>query len=212
VTGGRRFRDVVVRLPKAQAALAFAERRHAGQQRAFDGAPFIEHPIEVASLLYYAGAADHVIAAGLLHDTLEKTDTNTAELDRCFGPIIAGLVAAVSEDADISGYARRKDALRRQVAAAGPDALMVFAADMISKARELSTEPVRNGSRRPADTVSRARERRFTHYRHCLELVGPLLGDSPLVVQLRAELERFRTLAPRRRVRASRPTRVYPMI
>ena len=47
---------------------------HAGQRRQLDGAPFIEHPLEVAAILHDAGAPDHVIAAGILHDTLEKTD------------------------------------------------------------------------------------------------------------------------------------------
>lgn len=86
MTDGQRFRDVLPRLPKTRAALVFAERRHDGQRRKFDGAPFIEHPIEVASLLYHAGAPDRVIAAGMLHDTLEKTDTGIDELQRRFGP------------------------------------------------------------------------------------------------------------------------------
>jgi hypothetical protein len=38
-------------LPMAQAALRFARARHAGQRREIDHAPFIAHPIEVASLL-----------------------------------------------------------------------------------------------------------------------------------------------------------------
>ena len=137
----RSFSDLVARLPRTKAALAFAERKHAGQRRKVDGAPFIEHPVEVASLLFDAGAPDDVIAAGVLHDTLEKTRTNLAELRARFGSRIARLVAAVSEDESIAGYATRKAALRRQVEAAGTDAMMVFAADKVSKVRELAVEP-----------------------------------------------------------------------
>jgi (p)ppGpp synthase/HD superfamily hydrolase len=57
----------LARLPQTQAAIEFAERMHAGQRRA-DGAAFIRHPLEVAELLYYTGAAGHLIAAGILHD------------------------------------------------------------------------------------------------------------------------------------------------
>ncbi len=62
-------------LPIAQAALEFASTRHANEYREFDGAPFIAHPIEVGRLLDRHGQPDDVIAAGLPHDTLEKTAT-----------------------------------------------------------------------------------------------------------------------------------------
>jgi (p)ppGpp synthase/HD superfamily hydrolase len=194
VTGGRGFPDVVAPLPRTRAALAFAAERHAGQRRETDGAPFIAHPIEVGSLLYEAGAADDVIAAGVLHDAIEKAGTDEAELRRRFGSRTAELVAAVTEDDRIRGYATRKAALRRQVEAAGPDALVVFAADKVSKVRELPVE--RSGVE--AETVSRTRKRKITHYRHCLEMLERHIAGSPLVVQLRAELEK-RTEVPRRR-------------
>ena len=173
--------DLIQRLPQTRAALTYAEERHAGQRRKADGAPFIEHPIEVAWLLYRAGAPDHVIAAGILHDTIEKTDTDVSDLRARFGTRTAALVAAVSEDSEIPTYARRKAALREQVAAAGPEALMVFAADKVSKVRELSLEA---SSPKPS-------QRRMTHYRRCLELLERLLTDSPLVMQLRSELNQL---------------------
>ena len=159
--------------------MAYAQERHAGQRCTDDGAPFIEHPLEVGWLLYRAGAPDHVIAAGVLHDTIEKGGADVVELRRRFGARVASLVAAVSEDPGIRGYASRKAALRAQVATAGTEALMVFAADKVSKLRELSR------ARSPARTA----QRRLTHYRRCLELLEWRLSDSPLVIQLRAELE-----------------------
>jgi (p)ppGpp synthase/HD superfamily hydrolase len=177
----RSIPDLVERLPQTRAALAYAEQQHAGQRRKVDGAPFIEHPIEVAWLLYRAGAPDHVIAAGVLHDTIEKTDADLPELRARFGARTAALVAAVSEDEGIPTYARRKAALRAQVAAAGPEALMVFAADKVSKVRELHLQP---GPMKPP-------QRRMIHYQRCLELLERLLSDSPLVAQLRLELNRL---------------------
>jgi (p)ppGpp synthase/HD superfamily hydrolase len=185
-------------MPRTKAALAFAEEQHSGQLRKADGAPFIAHPIEVASLLYDAGAGDDVIAAGLLHDTLEKTRTDGTELRTRFGPRVARLVAAVSEDESIAGYATRKSALRQQVEAAGTDAMLVFAADKVSKVRELGVAPDGSEAARLAAAVSRTRQRRLTHYRHCLELLEAHIADSPLVPQLRTELE-LRSAAPSRR-------------
>jgi (p)ppGpp synthase/HD superfamily hydrolase len=181
-------------LPRSRAALAYAEEQHAGQRRKIDGAPFIMHPIEVASLLYDAGVGDDVIAAGLLHDTIEKSGADRAELRRRFGTRTAALVAAVTEDAHIEGYATRKAALRRQAEAAGREAMMVFAADKVSKVRELPIELPHS----EADTVSRTRQRNLSHYRHSLEMLERHLADSPLVSQLRAELE-ARSAVPVRR-------------
>ena len=63
-------------------ATAYAERVPEGQRRSSDGGPFIAHPLEVACLLYDAGAPDHVIAAGVLNDVLEKTDADAEDLRR----------------------------------------------------------------------------------------------------------------------------------
>jgi len=178
-----RIPDAAHRLPKTRAALDYATELHRGQLRQVDGAPFIVHPREVASLLYKAGAPDHLIAAGALHDVIEKTPATAFDLRRRFGSRIAALVLAVSEDERISSYTQRKDALRHQVAYAGEEALTLFAADKISKARELRLKPIRrsvSGSTVPA--------RRITHYRRCLALLRERLPDSPLVSQLDAEL------------------------
>lgn len=155
------------------------------------------HPLEVASLLHDIGAPDHIIAAGVLHDVIEKTDTDTVELRARFGTPITRLVLAVSEDDRINGYTARKAALREQAAEAGREALMVLAADKISKVRELSLEQARR--RRRAQCAPASRDRRVAHYRHCLRLLEAHLSDSPLVAQLRAELEAITTRA------ASRP-------
>jgi (p)ppGpp synthase/HD superfamily hydrolase len=155
----RGWNPTFVRLPQTQSAIEYAERLHAGQRRA-DGTPFILHPLEVASLLYCIGAPDHLIAAGVLHDALEKTSAREEHLRRKFGLQTARLVVEVTDDDRITSYAKRKAALRRQVAAAGDEALMLFAADKLSKVRELRRETIdppspssssRRGQLRPAD-------------------------------------------------------------
>jgi (p)ppGpp synthase/HD superfamily hydrolase len=182
--------DLIHGLPKTQAAVVYAKRSHDGQWRRVDGAPFILHPLEVASLLYYAGAPDHVIAAGVLHDTIEKTHVLASDLRDRFGSRVATLVLAVSEDELITGYTQRKAALREQVARAGEEALMLFAADKLSKVRELRLDPTpARESLSGAAGITRSHGRRLTHYRHCLQLLQDQLPDSPLVRQLRTELD-----------------------
>jgi hypothetical protein len=170
-------------LPQTQAALDYARTVHRGQLRDVDGAPFVEHPVDVASLLYAVAAPDHLIAAGALHDVLEKTPATVFDLRRRFGSMIASLVLAVSEDERIAGYNERKRALRQKVADAGEEALTLFAADKVSKTRELRMQPVPLWGR-----ARRSRTRRLAHYERCLVLLQERLPASPLVAQLQAEL------------------------
>lgn len=168
------------RLPGARAALEYAKRLHQGQRRALDGAPFITHPIEVGTLLYQAGATEHVIVAGVLHDALEKTNASAYEIRSRFGRQVGQIVCAVSHDPGIAGYSRRKAALRDQVASAGEDALSVFAADKLSKVRELRLDE--------SSGAVKVRNRKLRHYRLSLALLQERLPDSPLVAALATEL------------------------
>jgi hypothetical protein len=178
-------------LPQTKAALAYAEHRHAGQRQA-DGTPYLLHPVEVASLLYASGARDHLIAAGVLHDVLEKSDARESDLRKRFGARITSLVLAVSDDERIPGYARRKAALRRQVAGAGDEALALFAADKLSKLRELRHEIAIDDQESPRiGPVRGPRARRLRHYQHSLAMLEQRAPELPLVRVLRQELDGF---------------------
>ena len=155
----------------ARAALRFARARHAGQHREIDHAPFISHPIEVGSLLRRDGQPDEIIAAGLLHDMLEKTATTSAELHRRFGAHIARLVESVSDDPSIGDYESRKRELRDRVARSDSNTCAIFAADKISKVRELAQLP----ARRLGDTKVRAE---LAHYCASLEMLRRVDGDA----------------------------------
>ena len=100
---GRRWRPTRAHgLPQTRAAIAYARRMHIGQQQG-DGTPFVFHPLEVCSLLHETGAPDHLIAAGVLHDLIEKTEATEADLLERFGPLVTDLVLAVSDDDRIDG-------------------------------------------------------------------------------------------------------------
>ena len=142
--------------PLVQAAFSWAARRHVGQSRAVDDAPFILHPAEVASLLSSRGYDDEVIAAALLHDVVENTEAGIADVRVRFGARVAAIVAAVTEDDAIEDDEERKAALREQVAGAGSDAQAVYAADKLAKTRELRAQAASgDGTRtRPPSTAA----------------------------------------------------------
>ena len=176
--------DFVERSPLTRDALAFAADRHAGQTRDDDAVPFVTHPVEVACLLNEAGYSDDVVAAGVLHELLEDTDVERPELASRFGERVAALVTAVSDDPSIEDEAERKAALRRQVAASGREAGAIFAADKVSKTRELR-ERIGRGEASEGDHL------KLDHYRASLDMLDELMPGLDLVEQLRSELDDF---------------------
>lgn len=178
-------------LPVARAAFRFAQALHASQQREWDGAPFILHPLEVASLLHASGWGDEVVATAMLHDLLEDTDVAGEELRERFGDRVAGLVTALTEDESIEDYAERKAALRRQAVEAGEEARAVFAADKVAKVRELRAQMAWSPHRSDA-----TRERRLAHYEASLEALAQYDPEAELVRKLRFELWALRSLPP----------------
>jgi guanosine-3',5'-bis(diphosphate) 3'-pyrophosphohydrolase len=176
-------------LPLAQAAVDFAEERHGGQRRRSDGAPFVLHPLEVAALLHRSGYPDHVVAAAVLHDVLEDTDTERSQLEARFGAEVSNLVVAVSDDPAIAEEAERKEELRRRVRREGGYAAALYAADKISKVRELRGLLARGLSDQEA---SLKRER----YSRALVTVEEVMPGSRLAELLRFELETLDALPP----------------
>ncbi len=181
----------------APRALAFAVQAHAGQRRESDGAPFIKHPLEVARLLRDVGCEEAVVAAGLLHDIVEDTDVDVAELSARFGDDVAALVDAVTDDSCVEGYRLRKQLLRDHVRFIGGDVALLFAADKIAKVREWPKRVRRDQARLldvPCDSrtrryLERHYEMRLEHYRASLAMLERVIPGHPLVTQLAAELE-----------------------
>jgi hypothetical protein len=185
----------LVGLPLARQALLFAREVHCGQRRESDEAPFILHPVEVAALLHATGHSEAVIAAGILHDTIEDSEIGAEAIQQRFGHEVAELVTAMTEDPDIAPYEERKAALRRQIAAFGAEATAVYAADQLCKVRELRAQ----ASCDPGLLRGRHGDvgRRLEHYIESLGMLEEANPTHPLVGMLRFELEALRALPPR---------------
>jgi (p)ppGpp synthase/HD superfamily hydrolase len=127
-------------------ALEMAEAAHAGQTRnGSGGMAYIHHPVAVAELLAANGFGEQTVAAALLHDVVEDSEASVEDVGERFGETVAGLVAALTEDDSIEPYERRKDAHRRQVAAAGSEARAIYAADKLSNIRVLRRTLAKQG-------------------------------------------------------------------
>ena len=177
----------VAESPRLARAHRLAAQAHTAQHRPSDGAPFLEHVVEVAVSLHDAGFDEELVAAGLLHDAVERGTLTEERLRSAMGRSIASLVLALTEDGGIESFARRKAALRAKVSAAGDRAVTIFAADKLSDIRGL-----RRGIDRFGDSVE---ERIGTsiddmadHYRASVEMIETSDPELEFVPALRAEL------------------------
>lgn len=169
------------------AALRFARRLHLGQHRKQTYEQFVEHPIEVARLLADEGYDGPILAAAYLHDTIEKTKVEIEELRERFGPEVAGLVASLSDDPEISDYAPRKQALRRQVLGAGDAAVVIYAADRLANMRDWHTLPP---DRREAcaGRLGTRLDDRLALWTEDLEALKAYGGELPFLAEIEGEL------------------------
>ena len=108
-------------------AARFACQRHAGQTKPRQKRSVIDHCLEVALLVSDAGLPDEVVAAALLHDTVEKSETTQHELEAEFGARVRVLVEAVT-DLPWESDAAAKERLK----AAPADAQSIKCADIVS--------------------------------------------------------------------------------
>jgi guanosine-3',5'-bis(diphosphate) 3'-pyrophosphohydrolase len=124
-------------------ALAFAAHKHRDQRRKdAEASPYINHPIALAEVLAGEGgvAQVEVLAAALLHDTIEDTATTADELRAEFGARIAAMVEEVTDDQSLP----KADRKRLQIEHAGAlsaGAKLVKLADKICNLRDVAERP-----------------------------------------------------------------------
>lgn len=84
-------------------ALKFAEEKHRGQVRKASNDEYITHPILVSYLACSHKKSKNLpvlIAASILHDTVEDTDASYDEILKEFGPFVSSLVHELTDNAD----------------------------------------------------------------------------------------------------------------
>jgi hypothetical protein len=81
-----------------QRAFEFAKKKHNGQSDDYGRPVFDNHILQVVKILKIVTSDREIIAAGYLHDTVEKTSTNLAELEKFFGPRVSRFVMEVTRE------------------------------------------------------------------------------------------------------------------
>ena len=131
-------------------AIVFALRAHAGTERRGKGFPYIVHPLEAVTIVATMTSDQELLAAAVLHDTVEDTDVTIDQIRAEFGDRIASLVAADSDmpvqdmNAEDSWYVRKQAAIDR-IAASSHDAKIVAMGDKLSNMRAIARDYAMQG-------------------------------------------------------------------
>ena len=102
------------------------------------GIPYISHPMAVAILLARAGAAEDVIMAALLHDTVEDTGMTLQEIEKAFGPGVAGIVEGCSEPDKSLPWEERKEHTLEYLKDAPHNVWLVSCGDKLQNVRGMA--------------------------------------------------------------------------
>ena len=122
-----------------QRAYRVAEEAHRKQKRN-SGEPYINHCIAVASILANLRVPPDVVAAGLLHDTVEDTSITLEDIRRDFGEVVASLVDGVTKLSNLPRVSRNghdgkgiADASDKEAELLLPQAPLGRSADIVSE-------------------------------------------------------------------------------
>lgn len=119
--------------PRFESALMYACGLHFGQIRKGNGAPYITHPLAVASLVSEFGGDEDQVIAALLHDVLEDCDVDASAIEARYGRDVAEMVDQCSDTTvrPKPPWRERKEAYLRRLARVSARAKLVIAADKL---------------------------------------------------------------------------------
>src|SRR5262249_18272774 len=120
--------EATVDLELVTRAFGFAAAAHEGQQRR-SGSDFIEHPVRVARICAKLRLDEQTLAAALLHDVVEDTDTDIEDVRSEFGDEVARLVEAVTKLTRIQFQSREQaeaENYRKMVVAMSEDVRVIL--------------------------------------------------------------------------------------
>lgn len=124
---------------KLHRAISFAEKAHRGQKRKGSDTDYIVHPLEVLQILTTISSDYDLYCAGVLHDTVEDTDTTIEDIENLFGERVAYLVGNHTEDKTKS-WRERKQATIDELYTAERDIKLLIMADKLSNLRSMKAD------------------------------------------------------------------------
>ena len=131
-------------------AVVFAVKAHSGTERRGKGFPYIVHLMEAVEIVATITPDQELLAAAMLHDTVEDTPVTIADLRCEFGDRIAEIVKAESDvhnegESEHESWHRRKQEAIDRLTAAPLEAKIVALGDKLSNMRAIARDHAQIG-------------------------------------------------------------------
>lgn len=133
-------------------AIIFAVKAHTGTERRGKGYPYIVHPMEAVEIVATMTKDQELLAAAILHDTVEDTNVTVDQIRDEFGDRVADLVASESDEMpagvseEDSWHARKQAAIDR-LSHASREAKIVAMGDKLSNMRAIARDYAEQGDK-----------------------------------------------------------------
>ena len=142
---------------RIETAYRLAEQAHAGQLRK-SGEPYVTHPLAVAHVVVELGLDDVSVIAALLHDAIEDTSMNLAEVEQHFGSEVASIVDSVTRLDRLKFNTQEEEqaaSMRKMLVAIAKDlrVLVVKLSDRLHNMRTLAALPLEKQHRVARETI-----------------------------------------------------------
>ena len=181
-------------MTKIENAILYATNAHADVMRKGKNRPYILHPLE--AMIIVAGLTDDedVIAAAVLHDTVEDTGTTLEDIEKEFGKRVMELVKAESEDKMRSfpaedSWKERKQATIDHLGSLNRDAKLICLGDKLANIREMSRDYAQLGDALWERFNQKDKSMHAWYYRSIYALMAEEFGDIPPIREYRELLQ-----------------------
>ncbi len=182
-------------MTKLEEAVLYATVSHAGTRRKGKSIPYILHPLEVMTIVGSITENEDVLAAAVLHDTVEDTSTTREDILRLFGARVAELVEAESENKREDQKAEDTWQIRKQetidhLKTADRDAKLICLGDKLANLREISRDYERAGEALWERFNQKDPSMHGWYYRSLFEVLEKEFPGTEAVEEYRMRLER----------------------
>ena len=179
---------------KVETAIQYALLAHAGMKRKGKERPYILHPLEVLCIVSTMTEDEDVLAAAVLHDTVEDTSVTLSDIREHFGERIASIVASESENKRENQSAESTWRIRKQetidhLKSSDRDVKLICLGDKLSNLREIARDYALLGNALWERFNQKDKAMHRWYYDSILELLAETFGEVPAIREYRELME-----------------------
>lgn len=172
-------------------AIQYAVFAHAGTTRKGKRyRPYILHPVEVMTIVSSMTDDKEVIAAAVLHDTVEDTSIKAEDIERVFGKRVMELVMAESEDKMVdlpatASWKQRKQATIDHLGTLSRDEKLICLGDKLANIREMKRDYDKLGDKLWKRFNQKDKNEHAWYYRSICDVLEEEFGAVPAIIEYR---------------------------